>query len=210
MGQHLTDWGLPSLRQAVAVQWDTKISPTIWSNPWCCTLCQLSDGVQLVSVASHVELTPYKWQSWSVLSRCGCECIVDGMGRYKPGHCDMEDRLLPMPPIPLMDPKEQQGCYSLAPTGLQELPERSWGQCQVALGVLTPDFSLRFTPEAFFMTGYCCKAAEVLSQSFPSPRWAAFPSWWAPSTQSICLWGTRDPPLPLLLISRSSFARLRS
>ena len=68
--------------------------------------------------------------------------------------------------IPLTDPKEQQGCHSLAPTGSQELPEWSWGQCWAALGVPTLDFSSRFTPEAFFMTGYCCKAVEVLSQSF--------------------------------------------
>ena len=82
----------------------------------------------------------------------------------------MEDRLLPMQPVPLSilltDPKEQQGCYSFVPTGSQELPERSWGQHRAALGVPTPDFSSRFTPEAFFMTGYCCKAVEVLSQSF--------------------------------------------
>ena len=27
---------------------------------------------------------------------CGYECIGDGMDGYAPGHCDMEDRLLPM------------------------------------------------------------------------------------------------------------------
>lgn len=53
-GQHLTGWGLPNLRRAIAVQWDRRMSPTIESNPWrhaikpierrlmtgiCCSLC---------------------------------------------------------------------------------------------------------------------------------------------------------------------------
>ncbi|KAK3874638.1 hypothetical protein Pcinc_020457 [Petrolisthes cinctipes] len=44
---------------------------------------------------------------------CTCECVVDGVDGCKPGHCDMEDKLLP---TLLTDPKEQQGCYSLVPT----------------------------------------------------------------------------------------------
>ena len=59
-----------------------------------------------------------------------------------------------MPPPPLllsmsvMDPKEQQGHYSLAPTTLQELPGWGWVQRKTALGTPTLDFSSRFTPEA--------------------------------------------------------------
>ena len=45
VGQHLTGWGLPSLRRAIAVQWDPRISPTIGSNSWRHTLRQLSDGL---------------------------------------------------------------------------------------------------------------------------------------------------------------------
>ena len=66
----------------------------------------------------------------------------------------------------LMDPKEQQGHYSLAPTPPQELPEGSCKQRRTALGIPTPDFSSKFTPQAFSMTGCSRKAAEVLNQSF--------------------------------------------
>ena len=48
----------------------------------------------------------------------------------------------------VMDPKEQQGHYSLAPATLHELPEWGWVQQQTALGTPTPDFSSRCTPEA--------------------------------------------------------------
>ena len=61
----------------------------------------------------------------------------------------------------LIDPKEQRNCYSLAPVPSQELPERGCRQQRTALGAPTPDFSSRFTPEAFSMTGYGRKAAEV-------------------------------------------------
>ena len=44
-GQHLTGRGLPSLRRAIAVQWDPRISPTIRSNPWHRALCQSSNGL---------------------------------------------------------------------------------------------------------------------------------------------------------------------
>ena len=60
-----------------------------------------------------------------------------------------------------IDPKEQRNCYSLAPVPSQELPERGCRQQRTALGAPTPDFSSRFTPEAFSMTGYGRKAAEV-------------------------------------------------
>ena len=33
-GQHLIGWGLPSLRRAVAVQWDSKVPPTDENDPW--------------------------------------------------------------------------------------------------------------------------------------------------------------------------------
>ena len=61
----------------------------------------------------------------------------------------------------LIDPKEQRNCYSLAPVPSQELPKRGCIQQRTALGAPTPDFSSRFTPEAFSMTGYGRKAAEV-------------------------------------------------
>ena len=61
----------------------------------------------------------------------------------------------------LIDPKEQRNCYSLAPVPSQELPERGCRQQRTALGAPTPDISSRFTPEAFSMTGYGRKAAEV-------------------------------------------------
>ena len=63
----------------------------------------------------------------------------------------------------------------------------------------TPGSSLRFAPVAFSMAGCGHKAAEVWNQSFPSPRWTAFPGKWAPSTQNNWFWGPRDLPLPLLL-----------
>ena len=40
--QHLTGWGLLSLRRAVAAYWDAMTSPTAWSSPWRLTLRQLS------------------------------------------------------------------------------------------------------------------------------------------------------------------------
>ena len=66
-GQHLTGWGLPSLRRAIAVQWDPRISPTsrAMAYNWYLLL--------------HV-LCPRGWRSWSVLSRCGGRCRwVSGM-----------------------------------------------------------------------------------------------------------------------------------
>ena len=91
-------------------------------------------------------------------------------GGSKPGSCYMEDRQLPMQYVPLstsvMDPKEQQGHYSLAPAPPQDLPEGSCKQRRTALGAPTPDFSSMFTPEAFSMTGCSRKVAEVLNQSF--------------------------------------------
>ena len=52
----------------------------------------------------------------------------------------------------VMDPKEQRNCYGLAPVSSQELPERGCRQQRTALGAPTPDWSSRFTPEAFSMT----------------------------------------------------------
>ena len=53
----------------------------------------------------------------------------------------------------MMDPKEQQDQYSLAPATLQELREWRWVQRQAALGTPTSDFSSRFTPEAIAKEG---------------------------------------------------------
>ena len=44
---------------------------------------------------------------------------------------------------------------------------------QTAFRDSTPDFSSRLSPEVFFTSGYFCKTAEALNQSFPSPMWAA-------------------------------------
>ena len=41
----LAAWGLLSLRRAIAVLWDLRISPTIGSNPWRRALHQSSDGL---------------------------------------------------------------------------------------------------------------------------------------------------------------------
>ena len=50
------------------------------------------------------------------------------------------------------------------------MPERGCRQQQTVLGDPTPDFSSRFTPESLSVTGCGRKEAEVLNQSFPSPR----------------------------------------
>ena len=166
-GQHLTGWGLPSLRRAIAVQWYPRISPTVGSNPWRHGLRQSMAYNRYLLL--HV-LCPRGWRSWSVLSRCesrcrwlnGCkpgqcyvgdpgQCYVGDPGQCyvgDPGQCYVGDRLLPMqhapsPPLStsVMDPKEQQGHYSLAPVTSQELPKWGLVQRQTVLGTPTPDFS---------------------------------------------------------------------
>ena len=64
----------------------------------------------------------------------------------------------------LMGPKERLSRYSLGPAPSQELPGRGCTQRRTALGAPTPDFSSRFTPEAFSTTGYGRKAAGVWNQ----------------------------------------------
>ena len=68
------------------------------------------------------------------------------------------------PSASLIDPKEQRNCYSLVPFSSHELPERGCRQQRTTIGAPTPDFSSRFTPETFSMTGWGRKAAEVLNQ----------------------------------------------
>ena len=88
-----------------------------------------------------------------------------GVVMWRTGSCPCSTSP-PPPSTSLMDPKEQQGHYSVAPAPPQKLPEGSCKQRRTALGTPTPDFSSRFTPEAFSMTGCSRKAAEVLNQSF--------------------------------------------
>ena len=70
-----------------------------------------------------------------------------------------------MPPLftLVMDPKEQQGHYTLAPVTSQELPEWGWVQRQTALGTPTLDFSSKFTPEAIPKEGNC-KATVIIAR----------------------------------------------
>ena len=91
----------------------------------------------LITGICYPVLCQCRWRSWSVLSRCGSRCRW--LNGCKPGQCYVEDRLLPMqhappPPPPslslslslstsMIDPKEQQGHYSLAPVTSQVLPE---------------------------------------------------------------------------------------
>ena len=59
-GQHLTGWGMPSLRRAVAVQWDPKTLPTVGSNPW------------------RLAITPIN--RWLITGNCSSPCCVDAAG----------------------------------------------------------------------------------------------------------------------------------
>ena len=54
----------------------------------------------------------------------------------------------------------------MVPVPSKELPERCCIQLRTAVGTPAPDFSSGLTPEAFPMSGYGRKAAEVLNQSF--------------------------------------------
>ena len=58
-------------------------------------------------------------------------------------------------------PLERQAPIHMVPVPSQELPERYCIQPRTALGTPAPDFSSGLTPEAFPMSGYGCKAAEV-------------------------------------------------
>ena len=76
--------------------------------------------------------------------------------------------LPPSPPPPpfstsVMDPKEQQGHYSLAPATWQELPEWGWVQRQTALGTPTPDFSRGLLLKPFPKKGNC-KATVIIAR----------------------------------------------
>ena len=62
--------------------------------------------------------------------------------------------------MPLIDPTERQGRYSLGPVPSQELPEQDCMQLQTAYGTSAPDFSSRFTPEVFYQKRRGHKAAE--------------------------------------------------
>ena len=58
-------------------------------------------------------------------------------------------------------PLERQAPIHMVPVPSQELPERCCIQPRTALGTPAPDFSSGLTPEAYPMSGYYRKAAEV-------------------------------------------------
>ena len=58
-------------------------------------------------------------------------------------------------------PLERQAPIHMVPVPSQELPERCCIQPRTALGTPAPDFSSGLTPEAFPMSGYGRRAAEV-------------------------------------------------
>ena len=88
--------------------------------------------------------------------------------------CFMENRLLPMyhvPPLHVTDEaKGTTGSLQFGTSAVAGAARTSWVQLRAALGAPTPDFSSRFTPEAFSMNEYSRKAAEVFDEGFPSPR----------------------------------------
>ena len=58
-------------------------------------------------------------------------------------------------------PLERQAPIRIVPVPPQELPERHCIQPRTALGTPAPDFSSGLTPEAFPMSGYGRKTAEI-------------------------------------------------
>ena len=72
-------------------------------------------------------------------------CLGDDISLWMTGCCPCSTSPFSMS---LIDPKEQQNRYSLAPVPTQELPEWGCRQQWTALGASTPDFSSRFIPEA--------------------------------------------------------------
>ena len=121
-------------------------------------------------------LCPRGWRSWSVLARCGSRGrwvsgldVSLGSAMWRTGCCPCSMPPTPPPPTPtplstsVMDPKEQQGHYSLAPATWQELPE--WGLIQrhTALATPTQDFPSRLTPQAFPKEGKC-KATVIIAR----------------------------------------------
>ena len=95
-------------------------------------------GHYSLAPATLQELPEWGWVQRQTALR---NPIPDFSSRFTP-------EAIPRLSTSVMDPKEQQGHYSLAPATLQELPEWGWVQRQTALGNPIPDFSSRFTPEA--------------------------------------------------------------
>ena len=77
----------------------------------------------------------------------------------------MENRLLPMyhvPPLHVTDgAKGTTRSLQFGISAVAGAARTSWIQLRAAFGTPTPDFSSRFTPEAFSMSEYNRKVAEV-------------------------------------------------
>ena len=74
-GQHLTGWGLPSLRRAVAGQWDAMIPPTDRRRPKAPELTPISSG--LLTGNCRLPVLCCRWKRhWSDLSRAQARAMI--------------------------------------------------------------------------------------------------------------------------------------
>ena len=74
-GQHLTGWGLPSLRRAVAGQWDAMIPPTDRRQPQAPELTPISSGL-LTGNCCLPMLCCRGMRHWSDLSRAQARAMI--------------------------------------------------------------------------------------------------------------------------------------
>ena len=166
VGHHLTDWGLPSVRQMVADQWDYEDSPHHQRQPIVLKPMPISLDLKLITAASCVVSATVN--SGTAVTSPGCK-PRQSVWRS----CGFQSSESPSQPHQC-GPRESRAVH-LALTWLQELLEGSLSQQSNCLRGPTAGFSSRFAPEAFSMTECGCKAAEVWNWSFPSSRWTAFP-----------------------------------
>ena len=132
-------------REQPLVPRSTPIDRWLITGICCSPCCVNADGEAGVS-SPGVEVGVGDWMDvslGSVMRRTGC--------------CPYS---MPPPPSPsfstfVMDLKEQQGHYSLAPATSQELPEWGWVQRQTALGTPTPDFPQGLLLKPFPKKGNC-------------------------------------------------------
>ena len=152
-GQHLIDWGLPSLMRVVAAKWDAMTSHNVWRNPWRHALRQSSR--KLITVRLLYNLVVSTLYSEARVSSPVREAWVEQIWRKDCYTCSKS----PLSTSPIQSESNiQYGWFKQRRSCCQDVTVYSR---RLPVGTPAPDLSSRLTREAFSMTGYGQKTAEV-------------------------------------------------
>ena len=153
-GWHLTGWGLPSLRWAVATQWSREGLSHRWTRPPGAPSYGNQSELRTGNLPRHVLC-------WSLATLLECPLQF----ALRPGREGKETPGCPYDSVPLSvslaGSKGKEEPKQLGTSSTAEAAGRKCWAPTICLRGSTPDLSSRFTPEAFRRSGIAARRFEI-------------------------------------------------